>query len=198
MSEDRAGSEAEKLVEELLKNKGWGCMPAKHQRISTDSAEIINMKEDAVRNPDICAIRGGQVVFVEVKQFGNSVSVDVRGQEEHGIRKPKFYDYVKVHQMSGVPLWVFIFEEERGLLLGSQINQLSRLEPIDRESCRDVYGELVTFFPRSDLDIIKLSNNHAPDDFPFKLNTTDGTDVNELLSGVKADIETVQTGLGAY
>lgn len=198
MSDGRPGSEAEKLVEELLKNKGWGCMPAKHQRISTDSAEIINMKEDAVRNPDICAIRGGQVVFVEVKEFGGPVEVEVRDQEEHGIRKPKFYDYVKVHQMSGVPLWVFIFEKERGLLLGSQINRLSRLEPIDKKKCREEYNELVTFFPRSDFDIIKLSDDYAPHDFPFKINTTDGTGVNELLSGVEAEIETVQTGLGAY
>jgi hypothetical protein len=198
MTDDRRGAEAEKLVENLLLKNGWSCMPAKHQRISTDSAEIINMEDDAVRNPDICAMRAGKTVFIEVKQFAQPVSVDVRGQDEHGIREPKFYDYIQVHQMSGVPLWLLIFETGSGVLLASKIDNVSRLPPIDDEACRDVYDELMVFFPRRELNPVNLSEVYKPDGFSFSLDTSGGEDVNSLLDGVEAEIETFQTGLGNF
>jgi len=153
---------------------------------------------DDRRGAEADAMRAGKTVFVEVKQFAQPVSVRVRGQDEHGIREPKFYDYMQVHQMSGVPLWLLIFESSSGVLLASRIDNLSRLPPIDEEACRDEYDELMVFFPRRELEAVDLSEVHKPSGFPFGLNTSGGEDVNSLLDGVKAEVETFQTGLGNF
>ena len=196
--DERDGIPAEKLVKNLLQIEGWRCLPAKHQRVDTDSAEIIEGDGDAVRNPDIFAIRNGEAVFVEVKQFGSPVKTRARNQYEHGIRRPKFEDYKTVASDSGIPLWIFIFESERGKLLASHISKLSELDPIDAERCKQEYGELVTYFPRTQLEKVSIGTEQVPKAFPFAVDLNVGDDVNDVLEGVEAELNTQQIGLSDF
>jgi hypothetical protein len=199
MSDDeRDGIPAEKLVKNMLQIEGWRCLPAKHQRVDTDSAEIIEGNGEAVRNPDIFAIRQGEAVFVEVKQFRTPVKTRARSQHEHGIRQPKFEDYKTVAEDSGIPLWIFIFESDRGKLLASHISKLSELAPIDAERCKHAYGELLTYFPRTELEKIAIEAEHVPKQFPFAVDFSFGDGLNEVLEGVEAELNTHQIGLTEF
>lgn len=195
---DRDGVEAEKLVKNTLQVEGWRCLPAKHQRISTDSAEIIEGDRDAVRNPDIFAIRNGEAIFAEVKQFASAVKTRARNQYEHGIRRPKFEDYKTVADESGIPLWIFIFEEQRGKLLASHISKLSELDPIDERRCEQEYGQPVTYFPRTELNKIGVGPEHVPKDFPLAVDLNVGDDLNSVLEGVKVELKNHQITLGDW
>jgi len=199
MSDDeRGGVPAEKLVKNMLQVEGWRCLPAKHQRVDTDSAEIIEGDGDAVRNPDIFAIRQGEAIFVEVKQFRSPVKTRVRSQYEHGIRKPKFEDYKTVANDSGIPLWIFIFESEHGRLLASHISELSELKPVHPKRCMQEYGELLTYFPRTELEKVSIASEHVPKAFPFAVEFNAGKEPNNVLEGVNAELNTRQIGLGDF
>jgi len=195
---DRDGVEAEKLVKNTLQVEGWRCLPAKHQRVDTDSAEIIEGDGDAVRNPDIFAIRKGEAIFAEVKQFGSPVKTRARNQYEHGIRRPKFKDYKTVTEDSGIPLWIFIFEEQRGKLLASHISKLSELDPIDERRCKQVYGQLVTYFPRTQLNKISVGSDHVPKDFPIAVDLNVGEDLNSVIDGVEVELKTHQSSMSDW
>lgn len=196
--DERDGVEAERLVKNILQVEGWRCLPAKHQRVDTDSAEIIEGDADAVRNPDIFAIRQGEAVFVEVKQFRSPVKTRARNQYEHGIRRPKFDDYKTVVSESGIPLWIFIFESEHGKLLASHISKLSELEPIDARRCHEVYGELLTYFPRTELSKVGIASEQVPEDFPCKVEFNMGDEVNSVIEGVKIGLNTQQVSLRRF
>ena len=199
MNDDgRRGVPAEKLVKNMLQVEGWRCLPAKHQRVDTDSAEIIEGDGDAVRNPDIFAIRQGEAVFVEVKQFASAFKTNSRNQYEHGIRREKFDDYKTVDSESGIPVWIFIFEYERGKLVSNHISKLSQLEPIDERACIEEYGELVTFFPRTELEKVAITPGHVPKEFTFAVDFNVGDEVNNVLEGVEAELNTEQVGLGSF
>lgn len=193
--EERDGVPAEKLVKKMFLQEGWRCMPAKHQRISTDSAEIIHGDDSNVRNPDIFAIRNGEALFVEVKQFRSAVRTKARGQYEHGIREPKFIDYKTVNDDSGIPLWMFIFEAERGKLLSNHIVKLPELEPISPEKCERVYGDQMVFFPRTELEKVAIDPAHVPDEFEFEVDHGVGEELNSVLEGVDVELSGRQTGL---
>lgn len=195
---DRDGVEAEKLVKNTLQVEGWRCLPAKHQRVDTDSAEIIEGDGDAIRNPDIFAIRNGEAIFAEVKQFGSAVKTRARNQYEHGIRRAKFEDYKTVADDSGIPLWIFIFEEQRGKLLASHISKLSELDPIDPRRCKQVYGQLVTYFPRTELNKIGVGSEHVPKDFPIAVDLNVGDDLNTVIDGVEAELKTHQVSINDW
>jgi len=195
---DRDGVEAEKLVKNTLQVEGWRCLPAKHQRVDTDSAEIIEGDGDAVRNPDIFAIRKGEAIFAEVKQFGSPVKTRARNQYEHGIRRPKFKYYKTVTEDSGIPLWIFIFEEQRGKLLASHISKLSELDPIDERRCKQVYGQLVTYFPRTQLNKISVGSDHVPKDFPIAVDLNVGEDLNSVIDGVEVELKTHQSSMSDW
>lgn len=195
---ERDGIPAEKLVKTTLQAEGWRCLPAKHQRVDTDSAEIIEGDGDAVRNPDLFAIRNGEAIFVEVKQFSTPVKTRARNQYEHGIRRPKFDDYKTVADESGIPLWIFIFESGCGKLLASHIQQLSELDPIDEERCKQDYGELVTYFPRTELEKIGIASEYVPKEFPISVDLNAGKDVNAVLEGVEVELNTHQVGIDRW
>lgn len=193
--EDRAGIPAERLLKRMFLQEGWNCTPAKHQRVSSDSAEIIHGEENNLRNPDLFAIGNGEAIYVEVKQFTSPVKTKARGQYEHGIRRPKFEDYKKVNRDSGIPVWIFIFEPERGKLLARHIALLSELDPISPEKCKRQYGEQMTFFPRTDLKKVAIHEPHVPRDFPFEVDHDVGDDLNDVLSGVEIKNTGIQTGI---
>jgi hypothetical protein len=182
INENRTGEPAEKLVKKTLQAEGWRCLPAKHQRIDTDSAEIIEGDDGAVRNPDIFAFRSGEAIFAEVKQFSSPVKTRARNQYEHGIRRSKLNDYKTVNEDSGIPVFIFIFESGRGRLLASHLSELPELGPIDAERCRQEYGELLTYFPRDALNEVRLTDNYVPSQFPFDVQFRSGDDLNTLTA----------------
>jgi hypothetical protein len=192
--EDRDGVEAERLVKRMLQCEGWRCLPAKYQRLNEDSAEIIEGENDAVRNPDIFTMGHGEALFVEVKQFNSPVYTRARGQGEHGIRQPKFDDYKAVSDTSGIPLWIFILESGPGRVIASKVSDLPELDPISPQRCREEYGELLTYFPRTQMQEVSLKDDHVPDSFPIHLKTGQGQPLNDVLNGVEADRRVVNGG----
>jgi len=197
-ADERDGVEAERLVKNLLQAEGWRCLPAKHQRVNTDSAEIIEGEGDALRNPDIFAIGQGEAVFAEVKQFKEPVRTKARSRDEHGVRRAKIDDYESVASNSGIPVWLFIFESNVGELLVSRVSELTRCPPINAERCVDVYGEMVTYFPRSDLKTVNLYDGCIPKEFPFAVEFGIGDGLNEILYGTEASYTTRQFGLDEW
>jgi Holliday junction resolvase-like predicted endonuclease len=187
IDDKRDGVAAERLVKKMLQSEGWQCLPARHQRINKDSAEIIEGDDEVFRNPDIFAMGHGEALFVEVKQFKSSVMTRVRGQREHGIRQPKFEDYKSVSDASGIPLWIFILESGAGRVLASKISDLSELDPISASRCREEYGELLTYFPRSEMQEVSVKHSHVPNSFSLSIKTGKGQRVTDVLHGVETE-----------
>lgn len=175
------GEDAELLVEQLLRREGWFTTPARTQRIGDDSAPMFVGESEKIIMPDLYAMRSGVAVWSEVKQFGKPVVTRKRDQEEHGIRSRKFEAYKRTARASGLPTYLFIFEEESGELLAADVSTLSSNPPINREACIAHYGELMSYFGRGEFTQVKLEKEHVPHSFGYSTELKTGAPLNETL-----------------
>lgn len=180
----RKGVPAEKLGEQMLRKEGYMTQHAKFRREDYEGAEKIVGENETVLDPDMLAIANAETVWVEIKQFEQPNPCRVREQKEHGVRKRKMQSYRRVADVSGIPVWLFIFEETNGCVLAANINELSQLPPIDEEQCVSVYGEIIEFFPRQELEKLKLKREYKPNEFDYRLEYGVGQPLNDIVNGV--------------
>lgn len=175
------GEDAELLVEQLLRQEGWFTTPARTQRIATDSAPMFDGRSEKIVMPDVYAMRSGQAVWCEVKQFEKPVFTRKRDQEEHGVRSRKFKEYKRTARISGLPTYLFVFEEQSGDLLVADVLNLPGLSPISRDACLAHYGELVTYFDKREFEQVRLKNAHVPPGFGHGVELDTGDRLNDIL-----------------
>jgi len=184
MSETRRkGVDAEELAERMLRKEGWLTQHAKFRREDYEGAEVMEGDDEKIRDPDMLALRHGETVWVEVKEFNKRVLTKTRNQDEHGIRKPKMNDYREIAEVSGIPVWLFIFEKSSGVVLTENVTLLSPLPPIDKQQCVRTYNALVEFFPRDTFTPLAVSDEHIPDEFPHRVRTRGGESLNDVIDG---------------
>lgn len=177
------GKPAELLVETVFRDAGWLITPARMHRIEHDSAPLFLGDDEKVIMPDVYAMGSGGAIWAEVKQFTEPVPTRKRSQKEHGVRSRKLADYKRTAELSGHPVWLFIFEEDTGQLLAADVDDVTKLPPINREACIAHYGEVVSFFARDEFTKILLRRRYAEKEhLPDNIDTSDGDPLSEVLS----------------
>lgn len=164
MSVYEQGEPAERLVESLFRRHQWKTTPARHHRSDGSGAPMLRNDGDPIRMPDIHVAGHGVSLWAEVKQKEEIEHTRVRSQDEHGIDTPAWKDYRRLADDSGLPVWIFIFEEDTGDLLAGDVAALPTYPPIDETRCIEHYGNLMTYIPRQSLTQIRVLPSHTPDD----------------------------------
>jgi hypothetical protein len=131
--------------------------------------------------PDLHVVGHGTSLWAEIKQKDRILDTRARSQEEHGIDKPNWEHYRRLANESGVPVWLFIFEEPTGALLAGDISQLTSYPPIDEEKCKQYYGNVMTFVSREDLTQVRLLPEHIPPEYGHEVDIRAGTLLPVLL-----------------
>ena len=93
----------------------------------------------------------GQPFYVEVKTKAAPGWYGKHACHTHGIDTPKWQQYRRIHELSGLPVWLLMFEDMSGDLLGIEVD---KVEP-DHE-CGEVaaFPRGGTFWRRSQFALV--------------------------------------------
>lgn len=123
-------------------------------------------------------------MWVEVKEFTESYYTSSRSQEEYGIRVDKTDRYQKLATESSIPVWLFMFEIDAGVLYAGDIDSVKLLDSISPNAVRQKYGEPMTWIPKQSLQPVDVSQDQLPSAFFHDITVDTGTDVNSLLTTI--------------
>lgn len=177
----RHSGEIEPLTEQLLLDAGWYVQNASARNRDSEP-ELIRGQDRHLLDPDVFACRNGTSVWVEVKEFTESYYTSPRSQEEYGLRVDKTDRYQKLATVSSIPVWLFIFEVDAGVLYAGDIDSIELLDSINPDAVRQRYGEPMTWIPKHSLQPVDVSQDQLPSAFSHDIAVDTGTDVNSLLS----------------
>jgi hypothetical protein len=76
------------------------------------------------RVPDLKVMGGGKTSWVECKEKEHADYTRCTGQLEHGIGRRCYMDYLKVQQISGIPVFLCVGEWEHGLIRIASLDAL--------------------------------------------------------------------------
>lgn len=168
------GADAEQLVLNLFESHNYYTTGTQSENLFPDGAPLLSSQSDKLRVPDFHALGHGDSFWIEVKQKAEVIETIVRSQKEHGIDSPNYSDYKQIADISGVPVWVFIFEEPTGKLLAGRVNRLSELDPIDATRCRQDYGNIMTYIPRHEFEQVRITDSQIPAELSLDIETQKG------------------------
>lgn len=87
-------------------------------------APMLTGKYKQYRLPDLLAVKPERSFWAEVKEKRNCTYTHRIDSYDEGIDHDCWHDYVKVQQISGVPVWLFIAEWEPERILGASLDRL--------------------------------------------------------------------------
>jgi hypothetical protein len=120
--------------------------------------------------PDLDISKDGVRRWAEVKTKAAATYTRVTGRYEHGVPKRHYESYLKVQEITGCPVWLFVYEENTGTILCGRLDDLARVR---REYVGDKMsrGGMV-FFPRSAFKLYRAASpggdSNADDRIPRK------------------------------
>lgn len=142
------GRAAELRVAQWLKERGWFVIPSyDYSGADGDKAPRLQGLKDGFAVPDLDVARNGCRRWVEVKSKGhaNPRRDSYWGRPnvpEHGIDYRNYLHYLEVKRQTGDEVWIAIYEEDAGILLGAEIDTLGEPRP---GTC---YGTKIANWPR--------------------------------------------------
>lgn len=152
----KVGEPAERLVEELLKKRGYWVTPARTHRVSLDSAPLLHGKNTSLIQPDIFAIGNSRLFWAEVKQKTSPQKVYKRNQYEHGIERRQYEHYKQVVSECGHPVYLFVYEECNDNLLFLDMTEHSPYAPLSESGAKETAGSVMVNFPRKNFTAIEF------------------------------------------
>lgn len=120
------GKQAEVSVSGWLKKRGCAIIPSydysgdgdnKAPRISTSNTDYVV--------PDLDVSSKGNRYWVEVKRNNHAAFNRALGIYVHGIKKRHYEHYLKVQEITGCIVWLFVEEDSTGKLLIAKLNDLT-------------------------------------------------------------------------
>lgn len=149
------GEPAERLVEEWLIRRGYYVTPARTHRVSLDGAPLLHGEDKDLIQPDIFVIGHGRFFWAEVKQKTKPQSVRIRDQLEHGIEQRQLEHYKEVAEVSGQPVFLFVFEVSSGVLLCLNLAKETPYEPLSKIGSQTSTGAVMVNFARASFDVVE-------------------------------------------
>ena len=132
---------------------GWfrqrGCFVIPSYDYSGEDGDKAPKMDDANLSlviPDLDVAKAGTRWWVEVKTKWKADFYRKGRRLEHGISKRHYEHYLRVQRESGTPVWLCIYEERDGYLLGARLDDLG---PYGREYRGSKMGwDGMIFWPR--------------------------------------------------
>lgn len=124
------GRAAEQLVAGWLQERGWFVIPSyDYSGDDGNKAPRLQGLKAGHAVPDLDTARDGCRRWIEVKSKGraNPRHDSYWGRPEvleHGIDLGNYLDYLEVKRITGDEVWIAIYEENTGCLLGAEIGTL--------------------------------------------------------------------------
>lgn len=157
------GDKAEALVEAQVAASGWRYIADRQFR--DGSPPMIQSDDGDNIRPDFSVSKAGNSVWIEVK--GKRDSHPHAGVERHGIDLPNWRHYNRVSSHTGMPCWLFVYEQSTGTLLCADLGDLpvadKRIK--DEYPPDDPYGGPMVFFNRADFYAKPIAHSQYPEQF---------------------------------
>ena len=150
--EFKKGRTGEQLIAGMLQKQGWYVIPSyDYSGEDGDKAPKLEGVDNAYPVPDLDISKGGSRRWAEVKTKAAATYTHITKRLEHGIPKRHFESYLKVQEITGCPVSLFVYEEDTGEVLYGSLDELAKVK-------RDYAGGKMSkggmaFFPR---DAMKL------------------------------------------
>lgn len=143
------GDRGERIAFDCLRADGWHLV---NTAAATDGgAPMLTGYDDKLRLPDILGWRDGEPRWFEVKAKDSAILHQKTGELRHGVDRPKYRDYQRIADRTGVKVQLVVYERDKQVLLAAG---LSELEVVDKttaqQASEDYNGHAVVFFRRED------------------------------------------------
>ena len=136
----RAGKIGEGMIARWLNRRGWNVLPAYEVEMESGKGpRFYTVEAGALVTPDILAIKGGQIWWVEAKTKSAFTFYRVRESIQTGIDRRHWYEYLKVRDLTLFPIWILFLHKPGQKLAG---------DPDERISPSGLYGEEIGFLQR--------------------------------------------------
>lgn len=142
----------EEFVEAVIKGYGWSITSPRAIR-KGGAPMIEGPGGDNIRVPDTEATHSGRKVYVETKGKGSASLHRKTGDPTHGIDTVAWDDYKRANRISGQRVYIFVYEEDKGMLLRRCIGCL-HTHHTHPNGGGD--GEAMTYFDRDELERVPL------------------------------------------
>jgi len=121
------GRSGERVVATMVQERGCFVVPS-YDYAGEDGNKAPKMEGARVSYvlPDLDVSKNGSRYWVEVKTKGAATLHRKTGRLEHGISKRHYEHYQQVQAISGCPVWLFVVEEDDGLVLCERLDVLSK------------------------------------------------------------------------
>jgi hypothetical protein len=146
--EYKKGASGEQLVARELMARMWYILPSYDYsgRENNKAPRLEGLKGRYVL-PDLLAFRDALARWWEVKVKASATYTRIKKRLEHGIPRRHYDDYLAVERITGIPVYLFVIEEDTGTMLYGKLSELAREKRVysgDKMS----YGGMV-FFSRN-------------------------------------------------
>ncbi len=148
------GHSGEKLIAQLKRGEGYHVIPSyDYSGADDDKAPRLQGERQSHIIPDLDISKDGVRIWIEVKVKKSADYTRKTQQNEHGISRRLYNDYLRVAQITGTEVWLYIIEEDTGDILRVPIDSLAKVKRIYDGPRMDPGG--MVFFPQASFEIWK-------------------------------------------
>src|SRR3989304_3029033 len=145
------GHNGENVIARLSRKRGWYVIPSYDYSGEDNKAPRLQGFADNYVIPDLDIAKDGIRKWAEVKTKREATWTNVTRRFEHGIPMRHYQHYLRVQDITGCEVWLFIYEEKTGVVLYANLGDLGKV-------LRPYIGTKMNrggmaFFPR---DVFKL------------------------------------------
>lgn len=116
------GQSGELQVAGLLQARGWYIIPSyDYSGDAGNKAPRLQGQRLSFVVPDLNIAREGKRLWAEVKTKAAATFTHITRQLEHGIPTRHLQDYLKIQEITGCEVWLFIFEEDTRAVLTARL-----------------------------------------------------------------------------
>ncbi len=146
----KKGEEGQRIISDFLIGKhGWHLIDnADFCGRNGDKAPRLYGLESNYVTPDLLISKAGRSFWLEVKTKQTYTVHELTGRKEHGFALRYYRDYLAVQKISGIDVWVCVYEEDSGELLFGLLDELAHRKRIYPGDKMDAGGTI--FFLRED------------------------------------------------
>lgn len=141
------GRSGEKVVAALLNRRGFFVVPSYDYSGEDDKAPKMHGPDADHVLPDLDLARLGRRYWGEVKTKAEPTFHRLTGRWEHGICLRLWREYWRVQEITGAPVYLFVYEESSGDVLTRSLAKLDAAKRVYAGGRMGRHG--MVFFPRS-------------------------------------------------
>lgn len=159
----KKGHTGELIIAKILQEGGWYVIPSYDYTGEDDNkAPRLQGIHEQFVIPDLDIAKDGCRLWAEVKTKASASFTRITQRYEHGIPMRHYRHYLKVQEITGCDVWLYVYEEDTRTILRGSIDYLSQFK-------REYNGDKMSrggmvFFPR---DKFELVMEPEPDEIPF-------------------------------